>query len=192
MWRKPSEAAKPSLAGQAVYGKQVPLNRAVALWGGVSPGGFAAVVFHKCKKLTSAEWANAVRLGKLRDAIVSLHPTKPAGPWHVLCDNERFLTSPAATAAHRKSKVTLWKIPRQSPDLNPVELFWGWLRRRLRTLDLKDLVAKKPLLGKMAYKARVARVCQSQRAQRVAAACAKNLRTVCLKVIRNNGAASGH
>ena len=91
MWRKPSEAASSALAGQAVYGKQVPLNRAVALWGGVSAGGFAEVVYHKTKKLTAVEWARAVDQGKLRDAIVSLNPTRPAGPWRVLCDNERFL-----------------------------------------------------------------------------------------------------
>ena len=44
-----------------------------------------------------------------------------------------------------------WK----SPDCNPVERFWAWLRKRLRAMDLKDAVAKRLVLGKSVYKARV-------------------------------------
>ena len=43
-------------------------------------------------------------------------------------------------------------IPPRSTDLRPVEKFWSWLRRKLRAMDLKDAVAKRPVLGKMAYK----------------------------------------
>lgn len=39
MWRKPSERAVPELAGEDPYATQVPLNRAVPLWGGISEGG---------------------------------------------------------------------------------------------------------------------------------------------------------
>ena len=35
-----------------------------------------------------------------------------------------------------------------SPDLNPIEKFWAWLRNRLRQRDLEDLQAGRPALGK--------------------------------------------
>ena len=43
----------------------------------------------------------------------------------------------------------------KSPDLNPVEMFWGWLRKKLRSMDLEDLRKKRRPLGKTAYTARV-------------------------------------
>ena len=47
MWRKPSEAAKPELAGKDTYNKQVPTSRAVPMWGGIGVGGFGLVMFHQ-------------------------------------------------------------------------------------------------------------------------------------------------
>ena len=85
--------------------------------------------------------------------------------------------------------MTLLRIPAKSPDLNPVERFWAWLRKRLRALDLADAVAKRPVLGKTAYKARVQRV-KGQKAQRVAANCAISLRKKCREVVLKKGAAS--
>ena len=120
MWRLPTEACSPELAGHSEYAKQVPLDRAVPLWGGVSAGGFAAVLVHSNKKLTDEEWAGAVDSGRLRNAIRSLDPVRPHGPWWALCDNEAFMRAPLATAAHRRLGVQLWQIPPRSPDLNPV------------------------------------------------------------------------
>ncbi len=91
MWRKRSEGLRPALSGDDPYGKQVPLPRALPMWGGCSGGGFAPVVFHKTKKLTVAEWQKVVASGKLARAIKSLKPVKRRGPWPVLCDNESFL-----------------------------------------------------------------------------------------------------
>ena len=190
MWRRPDEAISPALAGNDPYGSQLPSARAVPMWGGVSAGGFAIVLFHDSRKLSAKEWVQAVRAGKLRKAIAALGPTKPAGPWHVLCDNESFLRAGTTAQAYREASVNLWQIPPYSPDLNPVERFWSWLRRKLRAMDLKDAVAKRPTLGKMAYKARVRSVCASQHAQRVAKACALGLKKVCREVIRNKGAAT--
>ena len=190
IWRQQDEATSPALAGNDPHGKQVPLSRAVPLWGGVSAGGFAIVLFHQSKKLSTPEWVQAVSTGKLSKAITSLSPVKPAGPWWVLCDNETFLNARKTQRAYRDAGVNLWQIPPRSPDLNPVEKFWSWLRRKLRALDLKDAVAKRPVLGKMAYKSRVRSVCSSQQAQRVAKACARGLRKVCEEVVRNKGAAT--
>ena len=73
---------------------------------------------------------------------------------------------------------------------NPVEKFWSWLRRRLRALDSRDAVKKRPVLSKMAYKARVRAVCRSKRAQAVASACALGLKKVCREVVKKKGAAT--
>ena len=190
VWRKRSEGNHVDLLGHDLYANQVPLDRAVPLWGGISEGGFAEVVIHKQKKLNEAEWTEAVKAGKLNAAIKSLNPVKTKGPWTVPCDNEGFLKTAASTKAHKKAKVLLWHVPKLSPDLNPVEKFWSWLRRRLRALDLRDIQKKRPVLAKMAYVKRVRSVCRSKKAQQVAKACAKGWKRVCQEVVRKKGAAS--
>ena len=74
--------------------------------------------------------------------------------------------------------------------MNPVEKFWGWLRRRLRAMDLADLKAKRRPVQKTALKARVARVVRSERAKAVAKQCVLGLRKVCQEVHKKRGAAS--
>ena len=119
---------------------------------------------------------------KLTKAIKDLGPVRPRGPWEVLCDSESFLTSAACQREHARARVTLWSIPARSPDLNPVELFWAWLRKKLRSMDLADAIAKKPVLGKMAYRARVVRVLKTTKAQTVAANIAKGFRRTCKRI----------
>ena len=191
MWRKPEESFDPLLAGDDDYSKQVRLSRAVPMWGGCSPGGFAPVLFHKGKKVNKAEWAKAVRSGKLTRAIQSLKPAKPTGPWRILCDNEKFLTSATCSAAHKAQGIKLWQIPKHSPDLNPVERFWAWLRKKLRAMDLEDAMKKRPCLTKTAYIARVRAVLRSKKAQGVASRIAWSLKATCELVVKKRGAASG-
>lgn len=74
MWRKRDEAFSAQLAGGEAYAKQVPLARALPMWGGISEGGFAAVLFHDHKKLTAEEWARAVDEGALTNAIKATKP----------------------------------------------------------------------------------------------------------------------
>ena len=62
--------------------------------------------------------------------------------------------------------------------------------QKLRRMDLNDAVAKRPVLGKSAYMARVRRVVQSNKAQAVGAAQAKLMKRVCKKVVRKKGAAT--
>ena len=100
----------------------------------------------------------------------------------------RFCARSESTAAHAAANVILWSVPPRSPDLNPIEKFWAWLRNRLRQRDLEDLRAGRPALGKTAFKARARAVCRSQHAQHVAAACALGLRKVCLEVVAKKGA----
>ena len=167
MWRKRGEIASPELAGDDHYGKQVPLSRAVAVWGGLSSNGFQVVLFHDTKKLTSATWSNAVDEGRLKKALQDLNPARKHGPWEILADNETFLRTAESLKVMAKSKAKFWKgpfkLPPYSPDLNPIEKFWGWLRKVLRKADLADLNAGRPPLGKMALRARIRNICRKRK-----------------------------
>ena len=190
MWRKPGEAASPELAGGGQYAQQVPLNRAIPIWGGISPGGFATVVVHDTKKLSQEDWVKAVRAGKLTGAIKQLKPKLKTGPWRVLCDNERFMFAKASLKAYAARRIKLWPVPARSPDLNPIEKFWGWLRRQLRIKDLRDLQQKRPMLDKKAYTKRVLSFVRTQKAQAAAKKFAMSFRKTCAEVVRKNGAAA--
>ena len=191
MWRKPSEAASPDLAGEDSYAKQIPMGRAVPLWGGISAHGVAEILVHKTKKCQVDEWVAAVTHGKMMAALRKLRPHKLTRPWRILCDNEHFLTARPSKEAYEAKGIHLWQIPPRSPDLNPIEKFWGWLRRELRRRDLKDWEAKRPALGRTAYRARLRAVLRTKKTQAVAARYAGNLMTVCKLVQKNKGAHSG-
>ena len=72
MWRKRGEAGAERLAGQDPYPTQLPYNRTVPLWGGLSEGGFQMVAFHAPRKFTARAWCRVVRTGKLATAIKAL------------------------------------------------------------------------------------------------------------------------
>ena len=191
MWRKASESFKADLAGDDPYPKQLPLSRALPLWGGISAGGFAVVSFHKQKKFDAKEWVQVVDQGGLTDAVKQLGPVNKKGPWHVLCDNESFLTAKLSTQAYKRSKVKLWRIPAKSPDLNPIERFWSHLKKHLRKMDLADALKGRPVLGKTAYKQRVRRVVATKKMQDIAKKCALSLKKVCREVVKQKGKATG-
>ena len=111
-------------------------------------------------------------------------------PWRVLCDGEKFLHSKEANAAYQRHSMSLWTIPPRSPDLNPIEKFWSWLRRELRRRDLQDYKNKKPCLTKTQYIGRVKQVLQTATAQRKAANIARGFRKVCKEVRDKGGAAA--
>lgn len=189
VWRKPDEGDCPSLAGHDSYINQIPFKRLVPMWGGVSAGGFAICTFHPSRKISQDQWAEAVSSGKVVRALKKMHPDRVRGPWRILCDNEGFLTAPASRDAHRDAGITLWQIPPRSPDMNPAELFWAWLRKELRAMDLADLHAGKPPMQKAQMKQRVHALCASARAQEVARNCYARLRKNCQKIIDAGGAA---
>ena len=105
-------------------------------------------------------------------------------------DNESFLRTDLGKAAYKEQKIRLWSIPPKSPDLNPVEKFWAWVRKQLRAQDFADLRARRKVLGKTAYTLRVKKLLRSARAQTVASNVALGLKRVCRQVIKNKGAAS--
>ena len=187
IYRKADEASSPALAGEDPYPHQVPLARAIPMWGGISSGGVAIVTFHKRKKINTTEWVKAVEGGRLKTAITSLAPAGGPGPWKFLCDGEPFLHTKASKTAYASENLQVWQVPPSSPDLNPVEKFWGWLRRQLRSKDLADLSNRRPVLSKDQYKARVRAICSSSKAKLVAKKFTSDLRNVCKEVVAKKG-----
>ena len=190
MWRKRGEANLPPLAGADDFCKQCPPARAIPLWGGISEDGFEAVLWHQKKKVDNVEWSAAVRQGRLTDAIRKINPHRRNGPWSVLCDNESFLRHASSMRAYALKNISLWGVPAKSPDCNPIEMFWGWLRRQMRLKDLEDLRKKRAPLGKTAYTQRIKVLLRSRQAQNVAKQFAKKLRGTCRGIIKKKGAAA--
>ena len=98
------------------------------------------------------------------------------------------MTAKDCKAAYKKKKINVLKVPPRSPDLNPIEKFWGWLRRELRLRDLNDLQNKKPAMGKIAYKSRVRNLLKTKKTQAMAKRFASDLVKVCKEVKKKGGA----
>ena len=120
-------------------------------------------------------------------AIRDLDPVEAAGPWHVLCDGEGFLRAADSKRAHEEVGVELWTVPPSSPDLNPVELMWAWLRKELRRMDKNDLAAKRPAIQKTAFQGRVRSLVRTQRAQQHASKIAAGFKRKCREIVQKKG-----
>ena len=190
MWRKDNEAASPELAGDDPYAEQVPLSRAIPIWGAISAKGFGVITFHKTKKLKTHDWMKVLNAGKFAQAVRKLKAPGGGAPWKVLCDNETFLEAKLCRTYYKKKHFKLLHIPAKSPDLNPIESFWGWLRAQLRLRDFRDLRDGRAALGKTAYKVRVKNLLKTKRAQDVAKAKFSAFKKVCREVKNKDGAAS--
>ena len=191
VWRTPQEHDLPALSGHDPYAKQVPMRRALPLWGGISAAGFATILFHPKRKITADDWASAVNRGLLVKALRDTNPQRRRGPWKILCDNESFLGTDASADALKKAGVTLWSIPPRSPDLNPVEKYWAWVRRRMRAMDLADLSAKRAVVDRAEYKRRFSRLVKTAKGKEVAGNIFVGLMKTCRKVVAKGGRASG-
>jgi transposase len=55
----------------------------------------------------------------------------------VVMDNLAAHRSPRVIAALREAKCSALFLPPYSPERNPIELFWGWLKARLRSLKAR-------------------------------------------------------
>jgi len=153
------------------------LARAVPMWGAIGEGGFEVLTWR------------VVKQGRFKQALRRLSAGRTRGPWTALCDNEYVLEAKLVKAAYARQGVSLRHIPPRSPNLNPIEKFWSWLRRHLRSLDLADLKAKRAPATPEQLRRRVRSVCRSQKATTVARNCFKNLRKACRKVVAARGGA---
>ena len=188
VWRKPGEHVLAENAGRGKYDGQVPLSRALPMWGGISEDGAAPVIFHGRKKVKKEEWARSVD-GQLFPALLAINPGRRRGPFTILCDNEKFLASRVCQDAHRAKGIRLSHVPARSPDLNLVEVYWSWLRRRLRALDLKDAKEKRPVPEKPYYRQRVRAVMKSAKSRTVARNIMRGFQRKCAKIVALGGAA---
>lgn len=50
---------------------------------------------------------------------------------HVFCDNARYYRNKALNAYLKKSKIELHFLPPYSPNLNPIERLWKWMKERV-------------------------------------------------------------
>ena len=126
----------------------------------------------------------------LGSLLRQLNPGVRDRPWRILCDGERFLHSKNALKAYERHGISVWTIPAHSPDLNPIERFWSWLRSELRRRDLQDYKSKRPSLTKDQYIRRVKMVLSSAAASQRASRIAKGFRKVCKEVQKKKGAAA--
>ena len=192
MYRRDDEANSPELAGADDYPDQVPISRAVPLWGAISASGFHEICFHKKRKLNRTEWLkDAVKNGNLFAAVKKLQPGSHKGRRGIICDSESFMKGKECKREYKKKMIVLVHIPSKSPDLNPIESFWGWLRQAMRRKDLEDYRLGRPALGKMAWKRRLRNLLRSKHAQTVARKKFQNFKKVCKIVSKAKGAHSG-
>ena len=159
---------------------------------GLSEYGFAPVFWHPLHKTHRHEWHDAVKDGKLLGAIKGLNPGKRGCPYTVLCAGERYLHAKRLLPLYRRKKIVMWQCPATSPDLNPVETCWGWMRRKLRKMALADLKAKRTVLQKPEYIARIKSIFRTGKAQQVANAFAWKFRSSCKQLVLRRGAAADH
>lgn len=190
MWRKANEYAIPELAADDKMPKQIAAERCVSFWGGIGANGAAIVCFHEHKKIEPDEWLEAVEDGALEEALETAAMPKSNGSFTVICDNERFLKGKDVARLYADCGVDLKHIPPRSPDLNPVERFWHWVRTQMRKKDLADFISKRPPLGKTAYKQRLRVLLRSRRAKEVARNNFYSLRRTVSVVVKNKGANS--
>lgn len=50
---------------------------------------------------------------------------------HVFCDNARYYRNKAVTEYLKNSKINLQFLPPYSPNLNPIERLWKWMKERV-------------------------------------------------------------
>lgn len=50
---------------------------------------------------------------------------------HVFCDNARYYRNKAVTEYIKSSKIQLHFLPPYSPNLNPIERLWKWMKERI-------------------------------------------------------------
>jgi len=70
----------------------------------------------------------------------------------VLLDNCTVHSAKLVKETLKKFGVTFWYLPKYSPDLNPIELMWAYVKAKLRKLKARTIVALETAL-KIAFEA---------------------------------------
>lgn len=126
------DGVHPTHNVQVAYGwiktgvrKEIPANSGRSR---LNLSGVIDIISHKVfiqeDKMLNAE-ATLSFLQKLEEA----YPTKTK--IHLFCDNARYYRNKAVTHYLKTSKIQLHFLPPYSPNLNPIERLWKWMKERV-------------------------------------------------------------
>ena len=90
--------------------------------------GVVDVIDHKVL-VQEDEMLNAAATISFLRKIEEAYPTKTR--IHIFCDNARYYRNKSVTKYLKDSKIQLHFLPPYSPNLNPIERLWKWMKERV-------------------------------------------------------------
>jgi len=101
---------------------------------------------HRGKKLTGVgamEFQDVLKHSLIPDAegiFENADENDEGGEWQLLMDRAPAHTAHSTQQWLRREKIqVVAKWPGSSPDLNPIENVWGWMKNRINKQDIKTL-----------------------------------------------------
>lgn len=135
VWRRPDEAYDPALIN-------LKLRRgpAIMVWAAIYKGGKSKLLLldtsqseGKRRGVTAAIYRDQVTNGPLRDLVTAMRLVGRSPK--VLEDNAKVHTAAIARECALEHGFEFIDHPPSSPDLNPIEHCWAWLKHQLATGD---------------------------------------------------------
>lgn len=127
-----TDGVHPTHNVQPAYGwikrgqrKEIPANSGRAR---LNLSGIIDVISHKVM-VTEDKTLNADAMITFFRGVEKAYPEKKK--IHVFCDNARYYRNQALKEYLKKSKVELHFLPPYSPNLNPIERLWKWMKERV-------------------------------------------------------------
>lgn len=90
--------------------------------------GVVDIISHKVF-IQEDEMLNAEATMSFLRKLEENYPTKTK--IHLFCDNARYYRNKAVTEYLKRSKIELHFLPPYSPNLNPIERLWKWMKERV-------------------------------------------------------------
>ena len=105
--------------------KEIPANTGRSR---LNLSGVVDVIDHKVL-VQEDEMLNAEATIRFLRKIEEAYPTKTR--IHIFCDNARYYRNKSVTKYLKDSKIQLHFLPPYSPNLNPIERLWKWMKERV-------------------------------------------------------------
>jgi transposase len=105
--------------------KEIPTNTGRAR---LNLSGIIDVITHKVL-IQEDEMLNTVATIKFFQKVEEAYPSKTK--IHIFCDNARYYRNRAVQKYLEDSKIKLHFLPPYSPNLNPIERLWKWMKERV-------------------------------------------------------------
>jgi len=105
--------------------KEIPANTGRSR---LNLSGVVDVIDHKVL-VQEDEMLNATATISFLRKIEEAYPTKTR--IHIFCDNARYYRNKSVTKYLKDSKIQLHFLPPYSPNLNPIERLWKWMKERV-------------------------------------------------------------